>query len=62
MISLCLHREIFLWGFGRDQDCHFEEGSDSVSMQILNYPGAKFRLAPWLISQFPPHDVYAEPF
>lgn len=29
---------------------------------VLRYPGAKFRLAPWIISLFPPHDVYIEPF
>lgn len=29
---------------------------------ILRYPGAKYRLAPWIVSLFPPHDLYLEPF
>src|SRR5258707_9794907 len=31
-------------------------------MQILNVAGAKTRLAPWIISHFPPHQLYCEPF
>lgn len=29
---------------------------------ILRWHGGKFRLAPWIISQFPAHRVYVEPF
>ena len=29
---------------------------------ILKYPGAKWRLAPWIISHFPPHEGYLEPW
>jgi len=29
---------------------------------LLRYHGGKFRLAPWIISHFPPHRVYVEPF
>lgn len=29
---------------------------------LLKYPGAKWRLAPWIISHFPDHHSYLEPF
>ena len=29
---------------------------------ILKYPGAKWRLAPWILSHMPPHESYLEPF
>ncbi len=29
---------------------------------ILKYPGAKWRIADWIISYFPEHKVYCEPF
>ncbi len=29
---------------------------------ILKYAGGKWRIAPWIISHFPPHKVYCEPF
>lgn len=29
---------------------------------ILRYPGAKHRIADWIVSHFPPHEVYVEPF
>lgn len=29
---------------------------------ILKYPGAKWRLAGWIIDHMPPHDSYLEPF
>lgn len=29
---------------------------------ILKYPGGKWRIAEWIISYFPPHKVYCEPF
>jgi DNA adenine methylase len=29
---------------------------------ILKYPGAKWRLAPWIISHMPPHESYLEPY
>ena len=29
---------------------------------ILKYPGSKWRLTEWIISHFPPHETYLEPF
>ncbi len=33
-----------------------------MASPVMRYHGAKFRLAPWIISYFPPHRVYIEPF
>jgi len=34
----------------------------SVKRPVLRYHGGKWRLAPWIISHFPPHRVYVEPY
>jgi DNA adenine methylase len=34
----------------------------SPSRPVLRWHGGKWILAPWIISQFPPHRVYVEPF
>lgn len=34
----------------------------SITRPALRYHGGKFRLAPWVISHFPPHGCYVEPF
>jgi DNA adenine methylase len=33
-----------------------------IKRPVLRYHGGKWRLAPWIISHFPPHRVYVEPF
>lgn len=33
-----------------------------IERPVLRYHGGKFRLAPWIISHFPPHRIYVEPF
>lgn len=33
-----------------------------ITAAVLRYHGAKFRLAPWIMSFFPPHTCYVEPF
>lgn len=33
-----------------------------ISRPILRYFGGKFKIAPWIIEQFPQHRIYAEPF
>jgi DNA adenine methylase len=36
--------------------------STNVTRPMMNYYGGKWNLAEWIISQFPPHDVYVEAF
>jgi len=33
-----------------------------VSRPVLRWHGGKWKLAPWIVSHFPPHRVYVEPF
>lgn len=33
-----------------------------ITRPVLRYHGGKFRLAPWILSFFPAHSVYVEPF
>ncbi len=35
---------------------------EKVTAPVLRYHGAKFRLASWIMSFFPPHTCYVEPF
>lgn len=32
------------------------------SRPLLRWLGGKYRLAPWIVAKFPPHDLYVEPF
>lgn len=34
----------------------------TITAPVIRYHGGKFRLAPWVIEHFPPHQVYVEPF
>jgi DNA adenine methylase len=34
----------------------------NTNNHVLDYPGAKWNLAPWIIEHFPPHEIYVEPF
>lgn len=34
----------------------------AVGRPILRYHGGKYRIAPWIISHFPPHRIYVEPY
>lgn len=36
--------------------------AQDMTRPALRYHGGKWRLAPWVISHFPPHRVYVEPF
>jgi DNA adenine methylase len=37
-------------------------GLSAPRRPILRYHGGKFKLAPWIISHFPPHKIYVEPY
>lgn len=36
--------------------------TDTIRRPVIRYHGGKWRLAPWIISHFPAHRVYCEPF
>lgn len=36
--------------------------SNTITRPVLRYHGGKFRLATWIISHFPPHRIYCEPY
>jgi DNA adenine methylase len=40
----------------------FEVDSMSIRRPLIRYHGSKWRIAPWIISFFPPHRVYVELF
>lgn len=33
-----------------------------ITRPVVRYQGSKFRIAPWVISHFPPHKIYCESF
>ncbi len=34
----------------------------AITSPAIRYHGAKFRIAPWIVSHLPPHSTYVEPF
>lgn len=36
--------------------------SDVVERPMVRWLGSKWRMAPWILSQFPPHELYVEPY
>ncbi|AMU18857.1 DNA adenine methylase [Burkholderia cenocepacia] len=34
----------------------------TVTAPLISYFGSKFRVAPWVLSHLPPHEIYVEPF
>jgi DNA adenine methylase len=33
-----------------------------ITRPVLRYPGGKYKMAKWIISHFPQHDFYVEPY
>jgi DNA adenine methylase len=38
------------------------QAPEEITSPLVQYTGSKWRLAPWIISQFPVHTCYVEPF
>lgn len=38
------------------------DGNRQLARPLIRYHGGKWRLAPWIIQEMPPHRVYIEPF
>ena len=34
----------------------------TITVPVIRYHGAKFRLAPWVLQHFPPHTCHVESF
>ncbi len=47
---------------GRSTAFHEAPGCALPARPVVRYHGGKWRLAPWIIEQMPPHHVYVEPF
>jgi DNA adenine methylase len=38
------------------------QATENIKRPVLRYYGGKYKIAPWVISHFPPHGIYVEPF
>lgn len=47
---------------GQAAERAWQEGALEIKRPALRYFGGKFRLAPWIISHFPEHTTYVEPY
>lgn len=47
---------------GKSRGAEARAGDGAPARPLMRYLGGKWRLGPWVIAHFPPHDIYVEPF